>query len=141
MGKVSDFAHLKLEPAVLPPRTVARVPSLGDDALELKLAGVTIDGFTVVHFEMLDVDDFRRGCSRKPPRSRPSSLQVAKSAGTTRFISAAGKSTGVAYKHSEADYSFNAKGLDSQAAEPRSPRPDLRKDIRTVAKVGRDDRL
>src|SRR4029077_6720947 len=27
--------------------------------------------------------------------------------------------------HSEADYSFNAKGLDSQAVEPRSPRPDL----------------
>jgi hypothetical protein len=27
---------------------------------------------------------------------------------------------------SEADYSFNAKGLDSQAAEPRFPRPDLR---------------
>ena len=27
---------------------------------------------------------------------------------------------------SEADYTFNAKGLDSQAAEPRSPRPDLR---------------
>jgi hypothetical protein len=33
--------------------------------------------------------------------------------------------TGATYKHSEADYSFNAKGLDSQAAEPRSPRPDL----------------
>jgi len=27
--------------------------------------------------------------------------------------------TGATYKHSEADYSFNAKGLDSQAAEPR----------------------
>jgi hypothetical protein len=33
--------------------------------------------------------------------------------------------TGATYEHSEADYSFNAKGLDSQAAEPRSPRPDL----------------
>jgi hypothetical protein len=44
----------------LPARAVARVPSLGDDALEFKLAGVTIDGITVVRFEMLDVDDFRR---------------------------------------------------------------------------------
>jgi hypothetical protein len=35
--------------------------------------------------------------------------------------------TGATYElYSEADYSFNAKGLDSQAAEPRFPRPDLR---------------
>src|SRR5437764_9352467 len=65
-----------------------------------------------------------------PPRSRLSNLQVAKSAGTTRFISAAGKfgpSDRATYElYSEADYSFNAKGLDSQAAESRSPRPDLR---------------
>jgi hypothetical protein len=32
---------------------------------------------------------------------------------------------------------FNAKGLDSQAAEPRFPAPIFGKDIRTVAKVGR----
>jgi hypothetical protein len=32
--------------------------------------------------------------------------------------------TGATYElYSEANYSFNAKGLDSQAAEPRSPRP------------------
>jgi hypothetical protein len=43
--------------------------------------------------------------------------------------------------YSEADYSFNAKGLDSQAAEPRFPAPISGKDIRTVAKVGRDERL
>jgi hypothetical protein len=36
--------------------------------------------------------------------------------------------------YSEADYSFNAKGLDSQAAEPDSPAPISGKDIRTVAK-------
>jgi hypothetical protein len=35
--------------------------------------------------------------------------------------------TGATYElYSEADYSFNAKGLDSQAAEPRFPRPNLR---------------
>ena len=38
-------------------------------------------------------------------------------------------------------YGFNAKGLDSQAAEPRFPAPISGKDIRTVAKVGRDERL
>jgi hypothetical protein len=43
--------------------------------------------------------------------------------------------------YSEADYGFNAKGLDSQAAEPRFPAPISGKDIRTVAKVGRDERL
>jgi hypothetical protein len=36
---------------------------------------------------------------------------------------------------------FNAKGLDSQAVEPRFPAPISGKDIRTVAKVGRDERL
>jgi hypothetical protein len=75
----------------------------------------------------------------------------------TRFISAAGKShchgrcnrrrfvyrpVASAYElYSEADYGFNAKGLDSQAAEPRFPAPISGKDIRTLAKVGRDERL
>jgi hypothetical protein len=39
----------------------AEIASLGNDALELELARVTIDGLAVIHFEVVDVVDVGRG--------------------------------------------------------------------------------
>jgi hypothetical protein len=39
------------------------------------------------------------------------------------------------------EFASKEQAIDSQAAEPRSPRPISGKDIRTVAKVGRDEWL
>jgi hypothetical protein len=48
----------ELEPSFLAARPIRRIASFRDDAFELELAGVTIDGLSVVHFEVFNIDEF-----------------------------------------------------------------------------------